>query len=351
MRTSDFDYALPPELIAQVPPKERGTSRMMVLRRADGAIEHRRVGDIVDYLDPADLMVFNDTRVFAARAFGRWEDTPGRVEVLFVEPSGLRPGAWTALCRSSRPMKPGRVMLLADGEIRATVLERSARDGHVDLALEYDGDFFEILDRTGVPPVPPYIRRGPGDPRVGLDRERYQTVYARETGAVAAPTAGLHFSEELLARIDAKGVARAFVTLHVGPGTFRPVKSETVEEHVMDSERYEIPERTAEAVAACRARGGRVVAVGSTSVRTLETSARAHGGAVVAEKARSSIFIHPPYEFLAVDAMLTNFHLPQSTLLMMVSALAGRERVLAAYAEAIRERYRFYSYGDCMLIL
>ena len=351
MKTADFDYALPPELIAQVPPAERGTSRMMVLHRDTGAIEHRHVGDIVDYLDPADLMVFNDTRVFAARAFGHWEDTPGRVEVLFVEPSGLRPGAWTALCRSSRPMKPGRAMVLADGEIRATVLDKSARDGHVDLALEYDGDFFEILDRTGVPPVPPYIRRGPGDPRVGLDRERYQTVYARETGAVAAPTAGLHFSEGLLARIDAKGVARAFVTLHVGPGTFRPVKAETVEEHVMDSERYEIPERTAEAVAACRARGGRVVAVGSTSVRTLETSARAHGGAVVAEKSRSSIFIHPPYEFLAVDAMLTNFHLPQSTLLMMVSALAGRERVLAAYAEAIRERYRFYSYGDCMLIV
>ena len=242
-------------------------------------------------------------------------------------------------------------MVLADGEIRATVLDKSARDGHVDLALECDGDFFDVLDRTGVPPVPPYIRRGPGDPRVGIDRERYQTVYARETGAVAAPTAGLHFSEALLARIDAKGVARAFVTLHVGPGTFRPVKSETVEEHVMDSERYEIPERTAEAVAACRARGGRVVAVGSTSVRTLETSARAHGGAVAAEKSRSSIFIHPPYEFLAVDAMLTNFHLPQSTLLMMVSALAGRERVLAAYAEAIRERYRFYRYGDCMLIV
>ncbi len=351
MKTSDFDYALPPELIAQVPPKERGTSRMMVLHRDTGAVEHRNVGDVVDYLDPADLMVFNDTRVFAARAFGRWEDTPGRVEVLFVEPSGLRPGAWTALCRSSRPMKPGRAMLLADGEIRATVLDKSERDGHVDLALEYEGDFFEILDRTGVPPVPPYIRRGPGDPLVGLDRERYQTVYARETGAVAAPTAGLHFSEELLAKIDAKGVARAFVTLHVGPGTFRPVKAETVEEHVMDSERYEIPERTAAAVAACRARGGRVFAVGSTSVRTLETSARAHGGAVVAEKARSSIFIHPPYEFLAVDAMLTNFHLPQSTLLMMVSALAGRERVLAAYEEAIRERYRFYSYGDCMLIL
>ena len=351
MKTSDFDYELPPELIAQVPPAERGLSRMMVLHRDTGAVEHRHVGDVADYLDPGDLMVFNDTRVFAARAFGRWADTPGRVEALFVEPSGLRPGAWTALCRSSRPLKPGRTMLLADGEIRATVLEKSALDGHVDLALDYEGDFFEILDRTGVPPVPPYIRRGPGDPRVGLDRERYQTVYARERGAVAAPTAGLHFSEALLARIDAKGVERRFVTLHVGPGTFRPVKAETVEEHSMDSERYEIPPETAAAVAACRARGGRVVAVGSTSVRTLETSARAHGGTVAAEKARSSIFIHPPYDFLAVDAMLTNFHLPRSTLLMMVSALAGRERVLAAYAEAIRERYRFYSYGDCMLIV
>ena len=351
MLTSDFDYRLPPELIAQVPPKERGTSRMMVVRRDSDVFEHRHVGDLPQYLDPKDLMVFNDTRVFSARAFGRWEDTPGRVEVLFVEPSGLRPGAWTALCHSSRPMRPGRTMLLADGEIRATVLAKSERDGHVDLAVEHDGDFFEILDRTGVPPVPPYIRRGPGDPRVGLDRERYQTVYARETGAVAAPTAGLHFSEELLGRIDAMGVARAFVTLHVGPGTFRPVKAERVEDHVMDSERYEIPERTAEAVAAVRARGGRLLAVGSTSVRTLETSAAAHGGAVVAEKARSSIFIRPPYRFLAVDAMLTNFHLPQSTLLMMVSALAGRERILAAYEEAIRERYRFYSYGDCMLIL
>lgn len=351
MRTADFDYVLPPELIAQVPPAERGTSRMMVVHRGTGALEHRHIGDIVDYLAPGDLMVFNDTRVFSARAFGRWEDTPGRVEVLFVEPSGLRPGAWTALCRSSRPMLPGRAMLLAGGEIRATVLAKSARDGHVDLALEYDGDLFEILDRTGVPPVPPYIRRGPGDPRVGLDRERYQTVYARETGAVAAPTAGLHFSEALLARIGERGVDREFVTLHVGPGTFRPVKSETVEEHAMDSERYEIPARTAEAVAACRARGGRLVAVGSTSVRTLETSAQAHGGAVVAEKARSSIFIHPPYRFLAVDAMLTNFHLPRSTLLMMVSALAGRDLILRAYAEAVREGYRFYSYGDCMLIL
>ena len=203
MKTSDFGYFLPPERIAQTPPAKRGVSRMMVLHRSSGDIEHRHVGDIVEYLRPGDAMVFNDTKVFAARAFGRWEDTPGRVEVLFVEPSGLRPGAWTALCKSSRPAKPGRAMLLAGGEIRAVVLEKSARDGHLDLALEYRGDLFEILDRTGVPPVPPYIKRGPGDPLVALDRDRYQTVYARETGAVAAPTAGLHFSEELLSRIDA----------------------------------------------------------------------------------------------------------------------------------------------------
>jgi len=349
MKTSDFDYALPPELIAQVPPKERGTSRMMVLHRADGAIEHRRVGDIVDYLDPADLMVFNDTRVFAARAFGRWEDTPGRVEVLFVEPSGLRPGAWTALCRSSRPMKPGRAMLLADGEIRATVLERSARDGHVDLALEYDGDFFEILDRTGVPPVPPYIRRGPGDPRVGLDRERYQTVYARETGAVAAPTAGLHFSEELLARIDAKGVGRAFVTLHVGLGTFLPVRVENIEEHKMHEEIYTIPFDVAEKINKAKREGRPILAVGTTSVRTLE-SASDENGFVKGGSSATSIFMYPGYKFKCVDMMFTNFHTPESTLIMLVSAFAGREHILEAYRKAVEAKYRFFSYGDAMLI-
>lgn len=351
MRTSDFDYTLPPELIAQVPPPERGISRMMVIHRDSGTFEHRHIGDILEYLDPKDLMVFNDTRVFSARTFGHWEDTPGRIEVLFVEPSGLRPGAWTALCHSSRPAKPGRTMILAEGRIRATILDKSQRDGHLDLALEYEGDLFEILDTYGVPPVPPYIHRDGDDLRIGLDKERYQTVYARENGAVAAPTAGLHFSQELLDRISAMGVDRKFVTLHVGPGTFRPVKAATIEEHVMDSERYEVPAATAEAVAAVHARGGRLIAVGSTSVRTLETSACAHDGIVTAEKSRSSIFIYPPYRFRTVDAMLTNFHLPQSTLLMMVSALATREMMLEAYHEAIREKYRFYSYGDCMLIL
>ena len=351
MLVSDFDYALPQELIAQVPPEKRGTSRMMVLPRSgSGAPEHRSVADFPSYLRPGDLVVFNDTRVFSARAEGRWEDTPGRVEVLVVEQSASHPGAWTALCKSSRPMKPGRVAVLAGGALRATVVEKDSATGRVVFSLEHEGDFFELLDRTCVPPVPPYIKRGPGDPRVGLDRERYQTVYARETGAVAAPTAGLHFSEELLRRIDETGARRAFVTLHVGPGTFRPVKTDTVEAHVMDSERYEVPERTAALWRETRAAGGRVFAVGSTSVRTLETVASEHGGEVAACTGRSSIFIYPPYRFAAVDAILTNFHLPKSTLLMMVSAFAGRERVMAAYAEAIRGKYRFYSYGDCMLM-
>ena len=349
MLTSEFDYSLPQELIAQVPPEKRGISRMLVLDRASGSIAHRHVGDLPGLLDPGDLMVFNDTRVFSARVFGTWADTPGKVEVLLVEPSIAHPGAWSALCRSSRPVRSGGVMALADGALRATVLEKTP-DGRVELAFACDGDFFEVLDQHGVPPVPPYIRRADHDARVEVDKTRYQTVYARETGAVAAPTAGLHFSDELLARIDDAGIRREFVTLHVGPGTFRPVKVEKIEEHVMDAERYEIPEPTAAAVAATKASGRRVVAVGSTSVRTLETCADA-GGVVKAGKGRSSIFIHPPYRFKAVDAMLTNFHLPRSTLLMMICALAGKELVFRAYAEAIREKYRFYSYGDCMLIL
>ena len=349
MLTSEFDYTLPPELIAQVPPEKRGVSRMLVLDRATGRIAHRHVGDLPGLLNPGDLMVFNDTRVFSARVFGTWADTPGKVEVLLVEPSIAHPGAWSALCRSSRPARAGGVMALADGALRATVLEKTP-DGRVELAFACDGDFFEVLDRHGVPPVPPYIHRADHDARVEVDKARYQTVYARETGAVAAPTAGLHFSDDLLARIDETGIRREFVTLHVGPGTFRPVKVEKIEEHVMDAERYEVPVATAAAVAATKAAGRRVVAVGSTSVRTLETCAD-DAGVVKAGKGRSSIFIHPPYCFKAVDAMLTNFHLPRSTLMMMVCALAGRELVFRAYEEAIREKYRFYSYGDCMLIL
>lgn len=349
MLTSDFDYHLPQELIAQVPPPERGRSRMLVLHRDSGLIEHRHIADITEYLRPGDLMVFNDTRVFSARAFGTWEDTPGKVEILLIEPSLSHPGAWSAMCRSSRPARPGLVMVLCEGNLRAEVIDKTD-DGRVDLRMDCKGDIFDVLERYGVPPVPPYIHRDSNDLRVGVDKERYQTVYARETGAVAAPTAGLHFSEALLEKIGQRGVDREFVTLHVGPGTFRPVKVDKIEDHVMDAERYEISETTAAAVAQVKATGGRLLAVGSTSVRTLETCA-APDGTVKAGKGRSSIFIYPPYRFKSVDLMLTNFHLPCSTLLMMVSALAGQELIFKAYQEAVKERYRFFSYGDCMLIL
>ena len=327
---------------------------MVVDRAAGGPPRHARVGDLPRFLRKGDLLVLNDTRVFAARAFGTWADTPGRVEILLVEPDPEPPAdplRWIALCRSSRPMREGLSMELADGHLAATVLGPRDPEGKIRLLLRPDGDLFDVMDRHGVPPVPPYIHRSEGDARTLLDRDRYQTVYARERGAVAAPTAGLHFTPELLARLEAMGVPHAFVTLHVGPGTFKPVQCDRIEDHVMEPERYAVPEATAEAVRLARERGGRVVCVGSTSVRTLETVAARHGGDVVAESGRSRLFIHPPYRFLATDAMLTNFHLPKSTLLMMVGALAGRERVLAAYREAIRERYRFYSYGDCMLIL
>ena len=354
LTTVDFDYELPRELIAQEPAARRSDSRMLVLDRAGGPLLHRHARDLPQFLRPGDLLVLNDTRVFAARAFGTWADTPGRVEILLVEPDPdppADPARWIALCRSSRPLRAGMEMVLADGHLRARVLGPRDDEGKVRLALEPDGDLFDVMDAHGATPVPPYIRRDPGDGRAALDRSRYQTVYARERGAVAAPTAGLHFTPELLADLEAMGVPHVFVTLHVGPGTFKPVQCERIEDHVMDPERYCVPEATAAAVRETRARDGRVVCVGSTSVRTLETVAARHDGEIVAESGRSRLFIHPPYRFLATDAMLTNFHLPKSTLLMMIGALAGRERVLEAYREAIRERYRFYSYGDCMLIL
>ena len=359
MKTSDFHYDLPQELIAQEPPAERGQSRMMVLHRQDGRLEHRHIADIVDYLDANDLLVVNDTKVFPARIKGQWSDTGGALELLLLEPlpvPGERVGAaeevtcWSCISGSGRPVRAGLRARFAEDHLEAEILEKTG-EGTCRVLFLADGPLMGILDRYGLTPVPPYIHRS-GDPRQArLDRERYQTIYAREVGAVAAPTAGLHFSEAILQRLAEKGVQRASVTLHVGPGTFKPVKCETVEDHRMDAERYTVPEETARAIAACRARGGRVVAVGSTSVRTLETVAAAHDGTVVAEHGSSSIFIYPPFTFRVTDVMLTNFHLPQSTLLMMVSALAGRERILSAYQEAIRERYRFFSYGDCMLIV
>ena len=356
--TSDFDYVLPKELIAQEPPEVRGMSRMMVLHRKGERIEHRCVSDLPEYLAADDLLVLNDTRVFPARLIGAWADTGGAVELLLVEPLPVPPDAtgademvcWSCLCGSGRPVRAGLRARFAGGEIDAEILARM-ENGACPVLFRTRRPLMALLEQHGRVPIPPYIRRD-GDARLArLDRERYQTVYAREAGAVAAPTAGLHFTEALFQALDAKGVRRASVTLHVGPGTFKPVKTQTVEAHRMDAERYRVPQATADAVTACKARGGRVVTVGSTSVRTLETVAAANGGCVVAADGGSSIFIYPPFRFQATDAMLTNFHLPQSTLIMMVSALAGREFILRAYQEAVSARYRFFSYGDCMLIL
>lgn len=358
MLTSEFDYELPPELIAQEPPAERGTSRLMVLHRSDGRLEHRRVDNLPEYLTSGDLLILNDTRVFPARLQGAWADTQGAIELLLLEPLPLPMGAagskesacWRCISGSGRRVRAGQKAVFAEGRLEAEVIER--RDEGVCVVLfRSEEPLMALLETHGLTPVPPYIRRDGDARQTRIDRERYQTIYARETGAVAAPTAGLHFSDALFAALEAKGVRRAYVTLHVGPGTFKPVKCEVLEEHRMDAERYSVPQATADAIAACRSRGGRVVAVGSTSVRTLETVAALHGGQVVAASGASSIFIYPPYRFSVTDLMLTNFHLPQSTLIMMVAALAGRERILAAYREAVAERYRFFSYGDCMLIV
>lgn len=358
MLTSDFDYELPVELIAQEPPPERGQSRMMVLNRGTGLLEHRGVADLPDFLRAGDLLILNDTRVFPARLQGHWQDTRGALELLLVDPQPLPPDqadedgvcAWACITGSGRPIRNGQRAVFAEDRLEAEMLSRR-ENGSWTVLFRSREPLMDLLERYGLTPVPPYIHRRGDERQARLDRERYQTIYAKTVGAVAAPTAGLHFNEAIFAALEAKGIQRAAVTLHVGPGTFKPVKTETVEAHHMDAERYVVPQETADAIAACRARGGRVVAVGSTSVRTLETVATEHGGQVVATSGSSSIFIYPPYRFLVVDAMLTNFHLPQSTLIMMVSALAGRDRILAAYREAVRERYRFFSYGDCMLIV
>lgn len=350
MKASDFDYDLPLELIAQEPPERRDGARMMVLNRPGGTIEHRAFADLSGYLRANDLLVVNDTRVIPARLFGRKAKagTGGKVEFLLLEE--LSPGVWDALMRSRRRPKVGEQVILDRDLAVVTVLE-DGELGRVKVRVESQLPWLEVLDRIGQTPLPPYIQRKEATPeRRAIDKVRYQTVFARAPGAVAAPTAGLHFTPEVLGRLSAQGVGHAAVTLHVGIGTFRPVAVEDVEDHRMDFERWWIPEESAQKVAATKTAGGRVVAVGTTSVRTLESAAARPEGFGAGE-GRTDLFIYPPYEFKAIDAMVTNFHLPKSTLLMMISAFAGREFVQEAYREAIRERYRFYSYGDCMLIL
>lgn len=343
MRLDDFDFALPPELIAQQPLPERDASRLLVLRRAPDDLQHRTFRDLPELLSPGDLLVVNRSRVIPARLLGQ-RPGGGQAEILLVRQ--LEGPRWEALLRPGRRLRPGaRVLLDAGFEVLVLPGAASAQGCRPVQLSAADGDWRGALERHGHVPLPPYVRR----PDTPADRERYQVVYAREEGSVAAPTAGLHFTPELLARLQDRGVARAEVVLHVGPGTFRPVEALDVREHRVDPERYEIPPATAEAVARARARGGRVVAVGTTTTRALESATR--DGRPRPGSGETDLVIVPGHRFQAVDALVTNFHLPRSSLLLLVSAFAGRERLLAAYAEAVRARYRFYSYGDAMLLL
>ncbi len=342
MKLSDFDYELPERLIAQEPVTPRDASRLLVLR-PQGEPEDRRFFELDALLSPGDLLVLNDTKVIPARLVGR-KETGGRVELLLCEPlEGMAGRRWRAMGQSSKPIREGSVVSF-DG-LAARVLAAEGEGFYV-VDLDCGGaDLQSALERTGRVPLPPYVRREPEE----RDRERYQTIWARAPGSAAAPTAGLHFTEDLLARLDARGVRRATLTLHVGPGTFLPVRSESIEEHHMHPERYEVPEAVAAEIDACRVRGGRVVAVGTTAVRALES---AFGGQrVMAGCGITTLFIRPGHEFRAVDALVTNFHLPRSTLLMLVAAFGGTERVLSAYRLAVSRSYRFFSYGDATLLL
>ena len=354
MRLEAFDYELPPRQIAQQAAEPRDAARMMVLARDRNRLWHRRVRDLPEFLAPGDLLVVNDTRVVPARVLGR-KATGGRVELLFLDPptAGCEGGGtWQALVGASRPPAPGAPIELPGG-FRATLLGPPDDEGHAEVAVEGAGGVPALLERHGLPPLPPYIRRGGReDPRLEYDRERYQTVFARAPGAVAAPTAGLHFTSGLLARLEERGCRIARLTLHVGEGTFRAPREDRLERIRLHAERYSVPPETADAIAAARAAGGRVVAVGTTTVRALEDRPAAAGGDPPAPGGGTTdLFIRPGHRFLWVDALLTNFHLPRSTLLVLVAAFAGREPVLDAYREAVRMGYRFYSYGDAMLVL
>ncbi len=347
MRTDLFDYDLPREFIAQHPAEQRDTSKLLVLRRDTGKTEQRTFADLPEYLGRGDVLVVNDTRVIRARLHGH-RSTGGNVEVLLVRPSRDAAGedVWEAMLTCRGRLRDGEEIAFAD-ELSATLL---GRDEHgVSLVrLRCDGDVSAVLDRLGRAPLPPYIKRPrEGDTFAAEDAERYQTVYARAPGAVAAPTAGLHFTPELLARIEAAGCEIAPLTLHVGPGTFKPVRADDIEDHTVDAECYVLPDETAAAVN----RAERVVAVGTTSCRVLETLATGEGGRIRSGEGWTDLFIRPPHEFEVVDALVTNFHLPRSSLLMLVSAFATREMILAAYEDAKRLGCRFYSYGDAMLIL
>ncbi len=341
MKTSDFNYDLPQELIAQTPLENRDSSRLMVLDRNTGAVSHAHFYDIKNYLRPGDALVLNDSRVLPARLIGHRVPTGGTAELLLLrEESG---GCWECLARPGRKLRPGGEVSFGDGELTATILE-DRQDGKKLVQFHYEGIFLEILERLGRMPLPPYIKEDLAD------GERYQTVYSRAVGSAAAPTAGLHFTEQLLSEIEAMGVRLAYVTLHVGLGTFRPVSAEEVTDHHMHSEFCILPAETAAILNETRRSGGRIICVGTTSCRTLESLAEPDGS-FTEKSAWTDIFIYPGYTFRAMDGLITNFHLPESTLIMLVSAFAGREHVLSAYKTAVDLKYRFFSFGDAMLIL
>lgn len=341
MLVQDFDYTLPEELIAQTPLKDRDKSRLLVYDRKTKEIQHRIFSDIVEYIRPEDCLVLNNTRVLPARLLGKKSGTGGSVEMVLLKDLG--DNQWEVLVNPGRRVKEGCIVEFGDGLLKAHVIKRT-EEGNRLVQFEYQGIWQEVLDTVGIMPLPPYIHA------TLEDKERYQTVYSKINGSAAAPTAGLHFTKELLETIAQKGTEIAYLTLHVGLGTFRPVKEETVQDHKMHTEYYAVDEETAEKINAKRRAGGRIIAVGTTSCRVLETVTTSDG-VVHAGEGETGIFIYPGYTFKAVDALITNFHLPKSTLLMLISAFAGREEVLRFYEEAIAEKYRFFSFGDACLLL
>ncbi|MFD0827415.1 tRNA preQ1(34) S-adenosylmethionine ribosyltransferase-isomerase QueA [Neobacillus sp. M.A.Huq-85] len=342
MKVDLFDFHLPEELIAQVPLQNRTDSRLMVLNKETGEINHEIFKNITEYLREGDCLVLNDTKVLPARLFGIKKDTGAKIEVLLLKQ--LEGNKWETLVKPAKRVKEGTELDFGDGLLTAVCTETSEHGGRV-LDFKYEGIFYEVLDQLGEMPLPPYIKEQLED------RDRYQTVYAREPGSAAAPTAGLHFTEKLLEEIKNKGVHITFITLHVGLGTFRPVSVDDILEHDMHSEYYMVSEGTAKVLNEVRKNGGRIITVGTTSTRTLETIASQNDGKFVAGSGWTSIFIYPGYEYKAIDGLITNFHLPKSTLIMLVSALAGRENILHAYNTAVEEKYRFFSFGDAMLII
>ncbi|WP_174616359.1 tRNA preQ1(34) S-adenosylmethionine ribosyltransferase-isomerase QueA [Virgibacillus ihumii] len=342
MNIEDFDFDLPEGLIAQTPLKDRSSSRMLVLHRDDKRIEHQHFTDIKKYLNPGDCLVLNDTRVLPARLYGVKEDTGAKIEILLLHQK--ENDTWEVLTKPAKKVKVGTTLVFGEGKIRATCTEILEHGGRI-MDFEYEGIFYEVLDELGEMPLPPYIKEQLPE------KERYQTVYAKEEGSAAAPTAGLHFTNELLDELKVMGVIITFITLHVGLGTFRPVSVDNIDDHTMHSEFYHMTQETADTLTSVRENNGRIISVGTTSTRMLETITRDHNGKFMESSGWTDIFIYPPYEFQAIDGLITNFHLPKSTLIMMVSALADRESILHAYREAVRERYRFFSFGDAMLIL